>query len=193
MTEANSFYNGGLAGASDAFYAALWVLDFLNDLALAGCAGANIHGGTTSQFGITNGTLRYAPIDFGSPAGTSPVGLRPIYYGMYLFTLAGQGALHTAQVSGGGNITAYGIGNNVIISNKTSSPLAATVNLPQAPNGAQQIILTAPQLSSTSATIGGASIALDGAVAPETNACAVSGSSILAVVPANSAVVVLTS
>ena len=193
MTEANTFYMGGLKNASDAFYAALWVLDFLYDMAVNGGSGANIHGGTTSQFGL-NGTLLYSPIDFGSPAGSTPVALRPLYYGMYLFTLAGPGALHTASVSGGGNITAYGVGGNVILVNKTSSALAATVNLPTAPTSAKQIVLTAPGLSSTSGqTVGGASIAVDGSVSPQASTCSVSGSSVLVVVPGNSAAVLITS
>jgi hypothetical protein len=193
MTEANTFYMGGLQGASDAFYAALWVLDFLYDMAVNGGSGANIHGGTTTQFKL-DGTLLYSPIDFGSPAGSTPVALRPLYYGMYLFTLAGPGALHTASVSGGGNITAYGIGNNVILVNKTSSALAATVNLPTAPSSAKQIVLTAPKLTSTSGqTVGGASIALDGSVSPQASTCSVSGSSVLVVVPGNSAAVLITS
>jgi hypothetical protein len=196
MTEANTYYMGGLAGASNAFYAALWVLDFLNDMAANGASGANIHGGTSAQFGLNNGnsaTLIYSPIDFNTPPQTTPFGVRPLYYGMYLFTLAGTGPLHAASISGGTNITAYGIGKNVIIVNKTSSALAATVTLPTAPNGAQQILLTAPELSSTSATIGGATIGLNGAVSPQANTCSVSGSSLLAVVPGNSAVVVITS
>ena len=195
MTEANTYYMGGLAGASNAFYAALWVLDFLNDMAANGGSGANIHGGTSAQFGLNNGnpaTLIYSPIDFGTPPGTTPVGVRPLYYGMYLFTLAGSGPLHAASVSGGGNVTAYAIGSNVIVVNKTASALAATVTLPSAVSSASQIVLTAPELSSLTATIGGATISTSGAVTPQANACSVSGSSVLAVVPANSAVLVLT-
>jgi hypothetical protein len=193
MTEANTYFMGGLKGASDAFYAALWVLDFLYDMAANGGSGANIHGGTTTQFGL-NGTLLYSPIDFGTPAGSTPVNLRPLYYGMYLFTLAGPGALHTASVSGGLNITAYGIGNNVILVNKTSNALAATVNLPAAPRSAAQIVLTAPMLSSTSGQmVGGASISVDGSVSPQARTCSISGNSVLAVVPGNSAAVLITS
>ncbi|HEY0798485.1 MAG TPA: hypothetical protein VGD50_05005, partial [Candidatus Baltobacteraceae bacterium] len=195
MTEANSFYNGGVAGLSDGFVSALWGLDYLYEIALNGGAGVCFHGGTTQQFGLS-GTLNYSPIGFGSGGSTAntPQDVRPLYYGELLFTMAGQGTLHSASVSGSGNITAYGIGNNVIIVNKTSSTLAATVTVPSAPQGAQQIVLTAPSATSTSGeTIGGSSVAVNGAVAPVSATCSVTGSSVLAVVPGNSAALILTS
>ena len=45
MAEANSFYNGGAPGISDAFGTALWALEFCFTLAENGATGVNFHGG----------------------------------------------------------------------------------------------------------------------------------------------------
>jgi hypothetical protein len=185
-SEANNYYTGGRAGVSDAFASALWVLDFLATAAIHGGSGVNFHGGYGPQF-----PLHYTPIAFG--ATPLPIGARPEFYGMYLFTLAGPGAAHTANVTGITGVSAYGIGNNVIIVNKTGTALDATVTLPAAPSSARQIVLTAPALASvTGVTIGGAAIALNGSVSPQATACAVSANTVRALVPGNSAAVVLT-
>jgi hypothetical protein len=185
-SEANNYYTGGKGGVSDSFASALWVLDFLSTAAIHGGSGVNFHGGYGPQF-----PLHYTPIAFGTTP--LPTGARPEFYAMYLFTLAGAGAAHTALVTGLAGVSAYGIGNNVLIVNKTATALDATVTVPAAPSSARQIVLTAPALGSLAGvTIGGASIALNGSVSPQATACSVSGNSVRALVPGNSAAVVLT-
>ncbi|HEY1808523.1 MAG TPA: hypothetical protein VGG42_08170 [Acidobacteriaceae bacterium] len=102
LAETNSCYQGGKQGVSDTFASALWGADLMYQLATAGGAGINFHGG---------GYGWYTPI-----AGTVPNGFlaRPIYYGMLLFAEAGTGHLIDAQLDHGQLplLTAYGVVND---------------------------------------------------------------------------------
>ena len=89
MSECNSYYNGGADGISDAYCSSLWVVDFLFDCALNGCAGTNFHGGGNGD--------GYTPL---ADSGGAVVEARPEFYGILLFTLAGQGTLYTTSLSG---------------------------------------------------------------------------------------------
>jgi hypothetical protein len=55
MTEGNTCYRGGKPGVSDTFASALWVADYLLDLAHFGYAGVNIHGGDGKAVGNSLG------------------------------------------------------------------------------------------------------------------------------------------
>ena len=55
MTEGNTCYRGGKPGVSDTFASALWVADYLLDLANFGYAGVNIHGGDGKAVGNSLG------------------------------------------------------------------------------------------------------------------------------------------
>src|SRR5262249_52307481 len=101
ITETNSFYDGGTQGVSDTYTSALWVIDHLFTIALGGGAGANLHGGgdESDEF--------YAPIRDHDGAVLE---VRPEFYGMLVFALAGNGDLLDARVSAHDlNITAYAI------------------------------------------------------------------------------------
>jgi hypothetical protein len=107
---------------------------------------------------------------------------RPEYYGILLFTIAGQGTLYTTSLSGIGslNITAYAVkttsgGLNVIVVNKDSAQnLQLTVLLPQSACSATLLEMTqftsgasGPNLSATSGvTIQGASVGANGSFSP---------------------------
>ncbi len=143
--ECNSYFNGGAPGVSDSYASALWVIDFLFNCAQGGAAGANLHGG-----GNADG---YTPIADNSG---SVVGARPEYYGMLLFTLAGQGTLYQTQLAAGQiNATAYAVktatgGLNLVIVNKDATQnLDLSVLLPQVAKTATVMAMT--QLSSDSA------------------------------------------
>jgi hypothetical protein len=77
--ELNSVSCGGARGVSDTFASALWVLDTLFNMARVGVDGVNIH---TFRTGI------YAPFAFTFSAGHWQAQVRPMYYGMLLFTRA---------------------------------------------------------------------------------------------------------
>jgi hypothetical protein len=171
VSECNSYYNGGADGVSDAYCSSLWIIDFLFDCALNGSVGANFHGGGNSD--------GYTPI---ADSGGAVVEARPEYYGILLFTLAGQGTLYTTSLSGIGslNVTAYAVKTasgalNIIVVNKDSAQnLQLTVQLPQSANSATLLEMTQltagasePSLSATSGvTIQGASVGANGSFSP---------------------------
>lgn len=166
MSECNSYYNGGSSGVSDAYCSSLWVIDFLFDCAMNGCAGTNFHGGGNGD--------GYTPI---ADSGGAVVEARPEFYGILFFTLAGHGTLYTTSLSGIGslNVTAYAVkttsGLNLVIVNKDSAQnLQLTIQLPQNATSATLLEMTqlsaggsGPNLSATSGvTIQGASVGANG-------------------------------
>jgi hypothetical protein len=197
LGECNSYFNGGAPGVSNAYASALWVLDFLFNSAQGGAAGVNLHGG-----GEYNS---YSPIADNDGA---VIEARPIFYGMTLFALAGQGALCQTSLSAGGlNATAYAVkdssgGVNLVIVNKDATQnLELTVSLPQAVSSAALTTMTqlsagadGPSLAATSGvTIQGSGISTNGGFAPSAAySLAPSGSQLSCYVPALSAVLIKT-
>lgn len=167
FAETNSYYNGGSPNISDSYASALWVIDYLFTLAANGCAGANFHGGGNSP--------GYTPI---ADVRGKMVGPRPEYYGIYLFTLAGEGELHACQCNSLGlNLTAYAVerkngGLNVIIVNKEQRSLSIAFDLTsfghdRKLHSASATLMTNTSLFATSGTtIGGSAISVDGEIAP---------------------------
>lgn len=160
MAECGSFYNGGAPNVSDAYGTALWALDFMFTCALNGCQGINFHGGG-------NGT-GYTPI---ADNGKQVVQARPEFYGLKMFSLAGQGRVIPAMVTLASNInfTAYGVrraggGISALLNNKdTNHGVQVTLNLGPGVTAAQAIELTGTNLNGTNGyTLGGATINPDG-------------------------------
>jgi len=192
ITETNSYYSGGVEGVSDAFASALWVLDHLFTLAQYGCSGANFHGG--------NGGAYTAIADNGG----IPYGVRPLFYGLLLFNLAGTGTFVPVSVStavSGLNVTAYAIksssGLSVVINNKdTTNSLAVTLNCGQNVSSAKLLQTIAsgvgPPLNAlTNVTLQGAQVGPDGSYSPNPPyAAGASGSQVTCYVPAASAALV---
>jgi hypothetical protein len=168
ISECNSYYGGGAAGVSDAYASALWVIDFMYNCAQGGSTGVTFHGGSN---------LNYTVID---DSNGTVVSARPIYYGILMFALAGQGTLYQTTVSAGTlNVTAYAVktatGLNIIINNKDSAQnLEVTLTLPQTVNTATLMEMTqatsgvsGPSLSALSGvTIQGAIVNPDGTFSP---------------------------
>ncbi|HXR71467.1 hypothetical protein [Actinocrinis sp.] len=184
MTEANSYFHGGEPGVSDVQAAALWALDFMDDVAAHGGSGVNFHGGTSTQF-----PLYYSPIMF---SGLNPTGVQAVYYAELLWSLAGAGTLHSATVSGASGVTAWGIGANVMLDNKSSATLTATVHLSGSATRAAAYPLTAPSLTSKSITIAGSGVSVTAAFHPTPQQLTVSGSTVTVTVPAGSAMLIVT-
>lgn len=195
MAECNSYYNGGADGVSDSYASSLWVVDYLFDCALGGAAGVNFHGGGNGD--------GYTPI---ADSNGTVVEARPEYYGMLLFTLAGQGTLLTATLSAGSlNATAYAVKNssrgiNLIVNNKDlTNNLNLSIQLPQSASSATLLEMTqlsqgasVPDLSATSGvTIQGASVGVNGSFSPGTAyTLSTGGTQLNCYVPALSAVLI---
>jgi hypothetical protein len=194
ISECNSFFGGGAPGVSDSAASALWALDFLFSCAQGGASGVNFHGGGVSS---------YTPI---TNLPGSVFGVRPEYYGMLLFTLAGQGHLYQTAVSAGGlNVTAYAVKNQtdgmslVVINKEANENIQLTVGLPQVANTATLVTMTQSPaagvpngLAATSSmTIQNGTVASNGNFNPSAayNLSA-SGSQLTCYVPAFSAILV---
>ena len=195
IAECNSYYNGGASGVSNSYASSLWVLDYMFNCAQATASGVNFHGGG-------NGT-GYTPI---ADSNGVVVAARPEYYGILLFTLAGQGSLYATQLTAGNlNTTAYAVktssGNiNIVVINKDSTQsLQLTTLLPQTAASATLLQMTqlsqgatGPNLSATGAvTIQGATVNNDGTFSPAAAfTLSTSGSQFQCYVPALSAVLI---
>ena len=195
MAECNSFYNGGASGVSNSFASSLWAIDYLFNCVQGGASGVNFHTGG-------NGT-GYTSI---ADSGGAVVGIRPEYYGILMFTLAGQGTLYTTQLSAGGlNATAYAVksaggGLNIVVVNKDlTQNLVLTTTLPQSATSATLLQLTqlsagasAPSLTATSSVmIQGAQVGTDGSFAPASAyTLLANGTQLQCYVPALSAVLI---
>ena len=125
---------------------------------------------------------------------------RPEFYGMLLFTLAGQGPVYktTVTVTDNLNVTAYSVGaadgstNVVVVSKDTASGIHATIDLGAKVAAAGVTYLQGPSLDATSGvTLGGAGIDASGSLAPSGPIpLAVSGTTVTVDVPAASAALI---
>jgi hypothetical protein len=189
LSECNSFYGGGAPGVSNAYASALWAVDFLFANAQNGSSGVNFHGGGNSA--------GYTPI---ADANGAVVGARPIFYGMLLFSMAGQGPLlKTTGAPTSTNFSAYAIRTaasetRVVLSNKDpATTVLATVDVGRPVGSATAIRLEGPALAGTTGvTLAGATIGADGSFAPGGPATApVSGTTFVVEVPPASAALVV--
>ncbi|WP_043727132.1 glycosyl hydrolase family 79 C-terminal domain-containing protein [Kutzneria sp. 744] len=185
ITESNSYFHGGAKGVSDVQAAALWSLDYMHGIAANHGDGVNFHGGTSSQFPLT-----YSPIVFD---GLTPIGVQGVYYGQLLWKLAGTGSLHAATVTGAPNVTAWGIGRNVVVNNTGTTAIHVTVKLSTTAHKAAEYLLTAPSLDSTAISLAGATVGKGGQFAPRPKHVTVRGGTVTVDLPAGSAALVATS
>lgn len=116
-TEVNSCSSGGMKGVSDAFASALWVADYMLQVAQAGFAGVNIHGGGIE--GV------YSPIVGDAETGFTA---RPITFGMrFANEFAGANCLDCKAAVNGKNVSVYAARTSeellLAAINKTAEPL----------------------------------------------------------------------
>ncbi len=155
VNETNTFYNGGLAGVSNAMASALWVADVLGSYAKAGIAGANFHGGASGP---------YTPFTMTASASGITVQAQPVYYGMMLFAQFmqnGAGLIPSPAAGVSADLASvYASRDNagalrVLVINK-SQTAALTTTLALANLGGRYqvqgklLLLLAPSLSATS-------------------------------------------
>ena len=171
LEEANSFSNGGAAGASDAFASALWGLDYMYWWAEHGAAGINFHTG-----GFVNGTQPPEPMKYvvfwNSMEGFAA---RPLGYAIKAFDLGCHGhwvPVHFTSSADPINLTAYGVLSGdgslyiTLINKETSDPDAdVTIASGIRYTRGQVMFLTASNndiTATTGVTLGGAPIKDDG-------------------------------
>ena len=168
ICETNSFCGGGKPGVSDSFGAALWVLDFMFQLASAGCSGVNIETGV-NQLGFVSS---YSPIrkdEHGVWIAT------PEYYGMLAFARASQGTLVAVDCdSAGANIAAYAVVGGdrslsvTIINKEALLNASVTLSVPRDLGDGRVLRLNAPSLESKNdVTFGSSRVLADGSWRPK--------------------------
>jgi len=187
MTEGNSCYRGGKPGLSNAFCSALWVTEFMLNLASEGVAGLNLHGGGTKQIQLalgghlpgasltTDAARAAAEGSFYTPiAGSRETGFtaRPIFYGMKLAGVLAGGRMRAVKLSSvSRQVEAWaaempGGGTRMVIVNKDTAE-EATVEIP-ATGSVKVWRLEGPGLTATTGvTLAGASIDSSHEWAPE--------------------------
>ena len=173
LEEANSFSNGGAAGVSDAFAAALWGLDYLYWWAAHGAEGINFHTG-----GYVPGTQPRAPMKY-AVLWNSGEGFtaRPLAYALKAFDLASAGRLVPAKLSANANainLRAYAVlardkTLRIMLINKEHGPVRQDAELTLVPGKGyargEVMFLTAPGSeveAKSGVTLGGAAISNDG-------------------------------
>lgn len=89
VDEMNSVTGGGVAGVSNTFASALWVLDTLFEFARAGVSGVNVHTFSSAQYALFSGP---------NPGGWR---VHPEYYGLLAFANAAPAGAQLLAVSAG--------------------------------------------------------------------------------------------
>ena len=168
LGECNTFAGHGQQGVSDTLIAGLWSLDLMFVTAEHGGSGVNFHGGETGMDGTR--PFYYEPIMENKGA---VVQVQPVYYGMLLFYLAGQGSvLTTTATTTNPDFTAYTIKadgfTSLVLDNKSATTaVSATVNLGAPVTSASAIYLQGTPAGSltaaaTAVTLAGAAVSPTG-------------------------------
>ncbi len=167
INEVNSFSGGGKLGVSDTFGSALWSLDFMFSLASYGCSGINLEAGI-NQFAWVS---HYSPI-VRSTSGKYTI--RPEYYGMLAFSMAGNGDLLKLTMNKTDiNLSTYATKSNqkylwiTIINKDLANNAAVHVILPKGYSQPEAFWLKAPSVKSKNhVTLAGRQVSPDGKWTP---------------------------
>lgn len=191
VDETNSFYFGGKEAVSNTFASALWAVRYLLDGAQFGSTGFDFHAGTSTQFGHEH---FYSPIRFEGTTGTDVIGVAPEFYGLLFVTLVGLGTSYVTTVRGNALVSAYAIGDNVVIMNFADTACDATVTMPASRASARSLLLTSEGGAAATAgqTLGGSSVGLDGTFSPAYATLPVAGRTYAIAVPGCSAALIET-
>ena len=161
ISECNSVYDGGKAGVSDVFAAALWALDFMWTVAETNGQGINFHGGSGGA---------YSPIVIQNGV----VVARPDYYAMLAFSYGSQGATLLPAVLNqtAYNCSAYACTNGAkvlitLLNKEVTTNLSFTINLGKTASTVTIARLVASSLTATSGiTFAGNAVNSDGTYTP---------------------------
>jgi len=106
LSETNSFWYGGLDGASNAYASALWALDYMYWWASRGCQGVNFH--TGDKVGGTDIAAHYATF----VTEGKGFDVRPLSYAMKMFDVGGKGRLFPVIMNADNGLSAYATKND---------------------------------------------------------------------------------
>jgi hypothetical protein len=113
LDETNSAAGGGVAGMSDTYASALWAMDYSLQMAQAGFAGVNLHGGLgVCGAPLYNGKFQlYTPICAANDADEKAKIYKamPEYYGLWMASQVGPGTFLPVNLSADRNIRAYAV------------------------------------------------------------------------------------
>ena len=169
ICEVNSFYGGGKPGVSDTFASTLWCLDYLFQLASAGCGGVNMETDVNQLGWISH----YSPIVRGTDGDFIT---KPEYYGLLAFSLAGTGELVKLTQSSGTqiNLCAYATRSDqgqlwvTIINKDLEKDSEVRIMIPGRWSAAQRYPLCAPAVESNGeVTLAGAAVSAEGKWTPQ--------------------------
>ena len=194
MDECNSYTGAGAPGVSNAYASSLWAIDTIFNCAISGAAGINFAANSqdpNTPIADNQGTVLAA---------------NPLYYGLRLATMAGQGSLLANQLAAASlNVTSYAVQNatgglSLLVVNKdTAQNLNLSITLPTAMTSATLLGLTQlsagatlPNLAALSGvTLQSSSIAIDGSLSLGTAYdLTVTGQQLSCYVPFSSAVLI---
>jgi len=193
FNEINSFFGGGKKGVSDTFASALWCLDTMLMLAAHGCDGVNMETDINQNAKISD----YSPIYREEATGRLIV--RPEYYGMLAFSIAGVGDLLKTSVSKTEvNVKAYATKNSkgelwvTVVNKDLSKPAKVELAVPASYSMSDCFRLTAPSVESRDqVTLAGAEVSAEGTWKPaQTEAVPVKNGNTHFKVPATSAALI---
>jgi len=178
VDEANSAYSGGVDGVSNTYASALWGMDYSLQMAQAGLAGVNIHGGLgVCNAPIWNGKFqRYTPfcaLDSADEAAQIYHAM-PIYYGLWMARRLGPGTFLPVTVTSNNNLRAYAVRGDdcrlrvaVVEKDDTSAlPTTVTVNVGGRNRTAEVLHLTGAALNTEPTAVQGATVDRAGHLTP---------------------------
>ena len=181
IEEMNSYYYGGAPNMSDSMASALWALDYSHWFAAHGCAGINLHTCTHLKFMVDiEMTFNYASFIVSECGYT----LRPIGYGLTMFSLGSQGDSVPVKIAGGDlNLSAHSVAGRdgnlyVTLINKEYDSAARTALVHFSVKGGklkdpgESLVLLAPVndvRAKSGITLGGAPVMEDGTWAGKWN------------------------
>ena len=172
INEVNSFSGGGKPGVSNTFASTLWCLDYMFQLASYGCNGVNMETDINQLGWISH----YSPIVHDKNGNVS---VRPEYYGLLAFGMAGKGDLIKLNLDKDTiNLSAYATvrkdkGKTIwitVINKDISRDAMVHVALPQTYSQADAFWLKAPNIGSEDhVTLAGTEVSEDGQWIPKTS------------------------
>lgn len=186
LAECNSVSNGGRAGVSDTFVAALWATDFLFSVAEHGADGLNFH------CNLKPGS--YSPLSWSKTEGAYVA--HPMYYALLAFHEAGHGRSLPTRVASSANVAAHAtLGDDgkvrLLLTNKDLAKGVVARLATGRPKGRVERLVAPSTDAKTGVTFAGSAVGADGTWAPtKTEAITASGAELTVVLPAGSAAVV---
>jgi hypothetical protein len=202
LDETNSAAGGGVAGMSDTYASALWALDYSLQMAQAGFAGVNLHGGLgVCGAPLYNGKFQlYTPICAANDADEQAKVYKamPEYYGLWMASQVGPGVFLPVNLSTDRNIRAYAVRGDdgrirIAVIQKddtTTGPVHLSIKVGGRNRGAEVLHLTGTALSGQKTAVQGKTIDRHGHLSARPDRVRVRGGSLGLDLAGGSAVVI---